>query len=70
MRFLNLAGKSRQPFVTHTIPPVHATGAGKGKPLQTQHSGTTQPAFSLLSTGVPPSGIRTVSRGEIHPASC
>ncbi len=70
MRFLNRAGKSRQPFVAHTMPPVHATGAGKGKPLQPQCFCATKPASSLQSTGVPPSGIRTVSRGDIHPASC
>lgn len=70
MRFLNRAGKSREPSVAHTVPPVHVTGAGMGKPLQPQRFRTVKPAFSLQSPGIAPSGIRTVSRGEIHPASC
>lgn len=70
MRFLNRAGKSREPSVAHTMPPVHATGTGKGKPLQPQRFLETKPAFSLQSTGVPLSGIRTVSRGDVSPASC
>lgn len=70
MRFLNPAGKSRQLCVVHAMPPVHATGTGKGKPLQTQRFCAMKPAFSLQSRSVPPSGIRIVSRGESHPASC
>lgn len=70
MRFLNRAGKSRQPSAAHAMPLVHMAGAGKGKPLQPQCFCATKPASSLQSTGVPPSGIRIVSRGEIHPASC
>lgn len=70
MRFLNHAGKSRQPFVAHTVPPVHATGAGKGKPLQPQRFCATKPASSLQSTGIPPFSLRTVSRGDVSPASC
>jgi len=70
MRFLNPASKSRQPYVAHKMPPVHATGTGKGKPLQTQCFCATKPAFSLQSRSIPPYGFRTVSRGEIHPASC
>lgn len=70
MRFLNRAGKSRQPFVAHTMPPVHATGAGMGKPPQPQRFLAMKPAFSLQNTGIPLSGIRTVCRGDISPASC
>ncbi|PIF20950.1 hypothetical protein SAMN06273570_2883 [Candidatus Pantoea floridensis] len=70
MRFLNRAGKSREPSVAHTVPPVHVTGAGMGKPLQPQRFRATKPALSLQCAGVPPSGIRTVSRGDISPASC
>lgn len=70
MRFLNPAGKARQLCVVHAMPPVHATGAGKGKPLQPQRFCATKPASSLQSKGVQPSGIRIVSRGESHPASC
>lgn len=70
MRFLNHAGKSRHPSVAHTMPPVHATGAGKGKPLQPQRFCATKPDFSLQSTGIPSYVIRTVSRGDISPASC
>jgi hypothetical protein len=70
MRFLNHAGKSRQPSAAHAIPLMYVTGAGMGKPLQPQCFCATKPASGLQSTGVPPSGIRIVSRGEIHPASC
>lgn len=70
MRFLNRAGKSRGPSFAHAMPPVHVTGAGMHKPLQPQCFCAMKPASSLQNTGVPPSGIRTVSRGEIHPASC
>lgn len=70
MRFLNRAGKSRQSSVAHIMPPVHATGAGMGKAPQPQRFLAMKPAFSLQNTGIPPSGIRTVSRGDIHPASC
>jgi len=70
MRFLNRAGKSREPSVAHTVPPVHVTGAGMAKPLQPQRFLAMKPAFSLQSAGIPSSGVRTVSRGGIHPASC
>lgn len=70
MRFLNRAGKSREPSVAHAIPLMHMAGTGMGKPPQPQRFRTTKPALSLQSTYIPPSGIRTVSRGEIHPASC
>ena len=70
MRFLNRAGISRALSVTHTMPLVQVTGAGMGKPLQPQRFRTAKPAFSLQSTGIPPSGIRTVSRGDIPPVSC
>ncbi len=70
MRFLSRAGKSCQPFVARTVPPVHATGAGMGKPPQPQRFLAMKPAFSLQNTGIPLSGIRTVSRGDISPASC
>lgn len=56
MRFLNHAGKSCESCVMHAMPPVHATGAGMDRPLQPQRFGATKPAFSLQSTGVPPSG--------------
>jgi hypothetical protein len=70
MRFLNPAGKSRQLCVVQAMPLVHVAGAGMGKPKEPQCFRTAKPALSLQSTGIPPSGIRTVSRGEIHPASC
>ncbi|MDY0927776.1 hypothetical protein SOM41_15615 [Enterobacter sp. CFBP8995] len=70
MRFLNRAGNSLAPSVAHAIPLVHMAGAGMAKPLQSQRFGPTKPAFSLQSTGIPSFGIRTVSRGDIHPASC
>lgn len=70
MRFLNRAGKSRELSVAHTMPPVHATGAGKSKPLQPQRFRTTKPALSLQSTYIPPFGFRSVSRGDIPTASC
>lgn len=70
MRFLNHAGKSRQPSAAHAMPLVHMAGAGMHKPLQPQRFLETKPAFSLQSTGVPLSGIRTVSRGDISPANC
>jgi hypothetical protein len=70
MRFLNHAGKSRHPSVAHAIPLVHMAGAGMAKPLQPQRFLAMKPAFSMQSAGIPPSGIRTVSRGDISPASC
>ncbi|ORM62919.1 hypothetical protein PRCB_08935 [Pantoea rodasii] len=70
MRFLNRAGKSRQPSAAHAMPLVHMAGAGMDRPLQPQCFGATKQSFSLLSTGIPSSGIRTVSRGDISPASC
>lgn len=70
MRFLDRAGKSRESSVAHTVPPVHVTGAGMGKQLQPQRSGTTQPALCLQSTYIPSSGLRSVFRGGISPASC
>ena len=70
MRFLNRAGKSRQPSVAHAMPLMHMAGAVMDRPLQPQRFGATKPAFSLQSTGIPSFGIRTVSRGDIHTASC
>lgn len=70
MRFLNRAGKSREPSVAHAIPLVDVAGAGMGKPSQPQRFRTTKPALSLQSAGIPSFGIRTVSLGDIHPASC
>jgi hypothetical protein len=70
MRFLNHAGKSRQPSAAHAIPLVHMAGAGMDRPLQPQCFGATKPDFSLQSTGIPSYVIRTVSRGDISPASC
>ena len=70
MRFLNRAGKSRESCVMHAIPLMHMAGAGMDRPLQPQRFGATKPASSLQSTGIPPSGIRSVSRGDIPPASC
>jgi hypothetical protein len=70
MRFLNRAGKSRQPCVVHAMPLMHMAGARMAKPLQPQRFLAMKPAFSMQSAGIPSSGIRTVSRGEIHPASC
>lgn len=70
MRFLNHAGKSRHPSVAHAIPLMYVTGAGMDRLLQPQRFRATKPAFSLQFAGVPPSGIRTVSRSDISPASC
>jgi hypothetical protein len=71
MSFLNRAGKSRAPSVfAHAMPPVHVTGAGMGKPLQLQRFRATKPAFGLHITDIPPIGIRTVTGGDISPASC
>lgn len=70
MRFLNHAGKSSQPSVALAIPLVHMGGAGMGKPPQPQRFLAMKPSFSMQSAGIPSFGIRTVSRGDIHPASC
>lgn len=70
MRFLNRAGKSRKPSFAHAMPLVLMAGTGMGKPTEPQCFLATKPASSLQSTGVPPSGFRTVSLGDISPASC
>jgi len=70
MRFLNRAGKSRQPSAAPAMPLVHMAGTGMDRPLQPQCFRTAKTAFSLQSRSIPPSGFRTVSRGDISPASC
>lgn len=64
MRFLNRAGKSREPSAAHAMPLVHMAGAGMGKPLQPQRFLAMKPAFSLqMQASRPPvSGLFPVAR--------
>lgn len=47
MRFLNRAGKSREPGVAYAMPLLHVTGAGMGNLLHQQRLRTTKPACKV-----------------------